>query len=469
MTAIHWFRRDLRLSDNLALNAASQSGENNILLFIFDPTIYHGRHSSAPRMAFMLKALTALEEALEKHGSHLIIRHGNPRQILPEFIRETGASALYFNRDYTPFARKRDAAIVESCGIQSYSFDDGLLLAPGQVVKADGNPFTVFTPFKKQWLLQPKADSVAPQNHFHDVENIPQQGLPTLADLGFNRTIDVPEASELAAQKRLNTFLTHQVYDYSTGRDRLPASSDDDTLGGSSFLSPYLRFGLISPRQVYWAAREAYQQRHNYEAQSSVETWVSELVWREFYMHILYYFPHAAKGNYRRQYDALEWRHAPNELQAWKDGQTGYPIVDAAMRQLKSMGWMPNRARMIVASFLTKDLLIDWREGEKHFMNWLIDGDPAANNGGWQWTAGTGTDAQPYFRIFNPVSQSQKFDPDGIYIRRWVPELRGVPTKYIHAPWEMENPPDLYPPPIVDHAFARERTLAAFNAIKDWS
>jgi deoxyribodipyrimidine photo-lyase len=190
---------------------------------------------------------------------------------------------------------------------------------------------------------------------------------------------------------------------------------------------------------------------------------VSELVWREFYVHILYHFPHVLKRNFRDNYEHVEWRDAPDELQAWKDGLTGYPVVDAAMRQLTAMGWMPNRARMIVASFLCKDLMIHWQEGERYFMQWLIDGDPAANNGGWQWTAGVGTDAQPYFRIFNPVSQSQKFDPDGTYIRRWIPELRDVPAKYIHAPWEMDTPPVDYPAPIVDHDFARERTLAAFK------
>ena len=195
-------------------------------------------------------------------------------------------------------------------------------------------------------------------------------------------------------------------------------------------------------------------------------TWINELIWREFYMHILYHFPHVDRGNFRSEYDALPWRDAPDDLQAWKEGQTGYPIIDAAMRQLAQTGWMPNRARMIVASFLTKDLLIHWQEGERHFLHWLIDGDPAANNGGWQWAAGTGTDAQPYFRIFHPVSQSHKYDPNGDYIRRWIPELRDVPARSIHAPWQMASPPPHYPQPIVDHALARERTLAVFKSLK---
>jgi deoxyribodipyrimidine photo-lyase len=198
---------------------------------------------------------------------------------------------------------------------------------------------------------------------------------------------------------------------------------------------------------------------------SLVVTWVNELIWREFYMHILYHFPHVNRGSFRPQYDSLAWRDAPDELQAWKAGRTGYPVVDAALRQLTQIGWMPNRARMIVASFLTKDLLINWQAGELHFMHWLIDGDPAANNGGWQWAAGSGTDAQPYFRIFNPVTQSRKYDPNGEYIRRWVPELRTISNTAIHTPWEIDRPPAGYPAPVVDHAMARERALAVYRAM----
>jgi deoxyribodipyrimidine photo-lyase len=240
----------------------------------------------------------------------------------------------------------------------------------------------------------------------------------------------------------------------------------NQTEAGTSYLSPYFRFGLLSPRQVYWAAQKARTEIASPSRQNSIEAWVSELIWREFYMHILHFFPHVMGSSFRPKYDQLAWRYAEGELQAWQAGMTGYPVVDAAMRQLKTIGWMHNRARMIVASFLTKHLLMDWREGERHFMRWLIDGDPAANNGGWQWVAGTGTDAQPYFRIFNPISQSQKFDPAGIYIRRWIPELRDVPTQYIHAPHQMPTTPRHYPPPIVDHAFARARALAAYQAIK---
>lgn len=466
---LFWFRRDLRLSDNTALNAALESGSPIIPLFIFDEAVYNSRWASPPRLCFMLKALHALDASLREEGSRLLIGQGDPREVLPQLVETSGAVGLYLNRDYTPYARKRDAEVEAALSIPVHAYDDAALLPPGAVLKSDGTPFTVFTPFKKRWLLIPKMAVAAhtKAHPFRQAEGFEYPPVPDLADLGFEPTIAVPEATEAEALRRLDEFLGGRAYDYAEGRNRLAAENSDDTRPSSSFLSPYLRFGLLSPRQAYWGAREAYQQAQDAGGRESLETWVSELVWRDFYMHILYHFPHVLKGSFRPEYDKLDWRHAPEDLQAWKEGRTGYPVVDAAMRQLQAMGWMPNRARMIVASFLTKDLLIDWREGERHFMQWLIDGDPAANNGGWQWSAGTGTDAQPYFRIFNPVAQSEKFDPDGRYIRRWIPELRDVPADYIHAPWEMPRPPARYAHPIIDHIFARERTLAAFKAVRE--
>lgn len=464
MTAIHWFRRDLRLNDNLALQAALDSGEAVIPLFIFDDAVLKSKRSGASRMAFLLKALASLDESLRAYGAHLVIRRGDPYEVLAKIIAETGACKLYFNRDYTPFARRRDDAIEESLRISICNFDDEVLLAPGQVIKSDGSPFMVYTPFKKQWKALPKPEKVIFQpGSFLALES---QALPSLHELGFAVTIDLPEASESAARRRLDAFIAAPIYTYAETRNNLTPDPFNDSRMETSCLSPYLRFGMLSPRQAYWAAREAYQRMDDPKKRDSVETWVDEIIWREFYVHVMAHFPHVDKSSFRPEYDRLEWRDASDELQAWKDGQTGYPVVDAAMRQLKAIGWLPNRARMIVASFLTKDLLIDWREGERYFMQHLIDGDPAANNGGWQWTAGTGTDAQPYFRIFNPVSQSRKFDPDGHYIRRWIPELADVPDAFIHMPWEMDNPPQQYPPPMIDHEFARERTLAAFNVLK---
>ncbi|MBI5929010.1 MAG: deoxyribodipyrimidine photo-lyase [Chloroflexi bacterium] len=464
---IHWFRRDLRLHDNLALEAAFHTGAPILPIFIFDPAILKSDWSGVPRLAFLLQALNSLDQVLQIWGGKLLVRIGDPRHVLPMIIQETGATKLFFNKDYSPFAEKRDQQIVESVNIAVATFDDAVLQTPGTVIKADGEPYTVFTPFKRQWLAHAKTpitENYLAGGRFYCLDDMGH--VPSLKDLGFGQSeTEIPEASEQKAADLLHHFMQKTIQEYAEQRNIL-AADRNQSQAGTSYLSPYFRFGLLSPRQVYWAARRAYSDITSPVAKESIETWVSELVWREFYMHILHFFPHVIGGSFQRKYDRLAWRYVPDELAAWQAGMTGYPVVDAAMRQLKAIGWMHNRARMIVASFLTKDLLIDWREGERHFMQWLIDGDPAANNGGWQWAAGTGTDAQPYFRIFNPQAQSEKFDPEGVYIRCWLPELRDVPTQFIHAPHLMSNPPGDYPAPIVEHALARRRALIAYQSVK---
>lgn len=468
---IFWFRRDLRLDDNIGLHEAIETGQPVIPLYIIDPRIQKSERYSPARMAFLLSALEAVDKRLNAYNTQLLVRHGNPHKILSELIEETGADKLYFNADYTPFSAKRDASIQDDLSIEVKAFDDALLIPPGRVMKDDGDPYVVFTPFKKRWneKSKPAISTVElSPNNFYNISDLQNDGIPTHEQLDIQTAIPIPRADEAYAQERLANFVKSEIEDYSTARNYLPIDPfDDDRPEGSSFLSPYFRLGILSPRQAYWSARGKYANVKTKSIRDSIETWVSELTWREFYMHIMTHFPHVDRGNFRPTYDTLEWRTEPDELQAWKDGKTGFPIIDAPMRQLKAIGWMPNRARMIVASFLTKDLLIHWQEGEKHFMQYLLDGDPAANNGGWQWAAGTGTDAQPYFRIFNPMSQSKKFDKDGEYIRHWIPELRDVPTKYIHEPWMMDTPPNDYPEPIVDHKFARERTLEAFKQAKE--
>lgn len=468
---IFWFRRDLRLQDNLGFKAALDSGQPVIPLFILDPAILKSPRIGAPRLKFMLDALQSLSTELHKHQRGILIRHGDPLNVLQSLIKETDAGHLFFNADYTPFARKRDDAIRSALKIDVHSFHDRLLAVPGDVLKDDGEPYKVYTPFKNKWrkLLKPDRpeDYDISSEHLHTLEGIQSEGIPTLADLGLEDTINTPEASAEEATRILSDYMSKPVYAYKEGRNTLanpPVKQSESPLTQTSFLSPYIRFGLISLRQIYWSARDAYAETQSSERQDSVSTFVNEIIWHEFYTHILYFFPQVKTANFHEKYDDVAWRNSDEDLKAWKDGQTGYPVVDAAMRQLKATGWMHNRARMIVASFLTKDLLIDWRAGELHFMQWLLDGDLAANNGGWQWAAGTGTDAQPYFRIFNPVSQSKKFDPDGAFIRSWIPELRDVPDKFIHVPWEMDTPPKDYPAPIVDHGEARERTLDAFKA-----
>lgn len=452
---IHWFRRDLRLSDNNALQAAFKTGAPVMPVFILDLAICNSPRFGPPRMAFLARALQSLDESLRVRGSRLIIRQGQPASVLREVAAATGASAVFFNRDYTPYARRRDALIARD--FKAYSFDDAVLLPPGTVLKPTGDPYTVYTPFMRRWKSLRKPEVLVEV----DGRFYPHEEPEWQPEVWWDGPL--PEASEQAAQARLKAFVEEPIYHYEATRNKLMI--DPSAEFSTSCLSPYLRFGLLSPRQVYAAARIAYQRAEGTEDRQSVETWVNELIWREFYVHIMAHFPQVNRHSFRPKYDQMEWNDSPEDFAAWQNGLTGYPVVDAAMRQLKAIGWMPNRARMITASFLTKDLFIDWRKGERHFMNWLIDGDPAANNGGWQWTAGTGTDAQPYFRIFNPVEQSKKFDPDGAYIRHWVPELRDVPAKYIHEPWKMDTPPVHYPAPIVDHAAAREAALAAYKAL----
>ncbi len=455
---IHWFRGDLRLSDNTALQAAFDRGLPVLPLFIVDPVIVNSPYFGLPRMALLVRALESLDRDLQARGSRLMIRQGSPVAVLHQVAEQTNAQAVYFNRDYTPYARRRDAEAADSLAVNVRSFDDAILLPPGAVMKADGNPYTVFTPFLRQWKQHPKPHLTSGENgSFYAVE-----APDWWPDYHWNGAL--PEASEWAAQARLADFARGPIFTYGDTRNLLTPDPFEQT--DTSGLSPYLRFGLLSPRQAYWAAREAYTQAETDQTRCSVETWVNELAWREFYVHILAHFPHVLRGSFRPQYNRLNWRDAPDDFAAWKEGRTGFPVVDAAMRQLKAVGWMPNRARMIVASFLTKDLLIDWRKGERHFMHWLIDGDLASNNGGWQWAAGTGTDAQPYFRIFNPVMQSKKYDPTGAYIRRWVPELDNVPDRYLHEPWKMDHPPADYPAPIVNHDTVRQRALAAYKAVE---
>jgi deoxyribodipyrimidine photo-lyase len=471
MTVIHWFRRDLRLDDNRAFHAALRSGEQIVPVFIFDPAILASPRTGAPRVAFLLNALRSLDKTLRAHGGRLLIRYGDPAVVLPPLVRSIRASAVYAHADYSPFAQRRESTVAHTLGVPLRVVDDVLLRAPGDVMALSGEPYRVFTPFMNSWrkLPAPPRPATLPIDAgvFYPLVGIENPGVPELAELGIVSTITVPVADSRIARQRLETFVNGPIYAYGHSRNALindPFGADPAV--GTSYLSPYLRFGLLSPRVVYWAAQEALTAAPDDDARAAVNTWINELIWREFYAHILYHFPHVDRGNFRREYDALQWRDAPQEFAAWQRGETGYPVVDAAMRQLRQIGWMPNRARMIVASFLTKDLLIHWQTGEQHFMQWLIDGDPAANNGGWQWAAGTGTDAQPYFRIFNPVAQGHTYDPQGEYVRHWVPELRDVPNRHLHAPWRMDVPPANYPPPIVDHTAARQRTLAAFKAIK---
>jgi deoxyribodipyrimidine photo-lyase len=469
-TAIWWIRRDLRLSDNQVLSAALESAQQVIPVFIIDPALIGSRHASQKRLAFLWAGLRQMETDLRNAGSRLILRQGEPLEALEQLVDQSGAQQIYAQADYSPYAIRRDNRVADRLPLELISGTS--LRQPQSVLKSDGTPYTVFTPYMKVWRALPlpaAGEALPPPSSIPTPGHLASEPVPTSPTLPAEMPF---EAGEAQAQRRLQAFTGGEqppIFDYADQRNRMD-------LQGTSQLSPYLKFGMLSPRQAIIAAGSAIQDAPDAESRKGAETWLNELIWREFYISILYHFPFVLKSSFRESLRDIHWNNDRADFDAWCQGRTGYPIVDAAMRQLSQTGWMHNRARMIVASFLVKDLLIDWRWGEGWFMQHLVDGDPAANNGGWQWTAGTGTDAAPYFRIFNPILQSQKFDPAGEYIRRWVPELAVLPDKYIHTPWQ--TPPELqkqlgcvirkdYPPPIIDHSFARNRTLVAYNIARE--
>ena len=465
---LHWFRRDLRLQDNTALNAALETGQPVICVFVLDETMLASDQLGVPRLKLLLAALHALDAALRDHGSRLVVRRGQPLAVLSALVSEFDASALYFNADYTPLATRRDRPVTPALPVPVHPYDDVVIQPPGSVRTLGDTPYKVFTPFKRTWWQRPKP-SVQPLavGTFARLSAEQAGGLPDLHDLGLSTGVDLPDARPEAARQRLGAFAGGPICDYAAGRDWLRANPFDDATSSTSAISCYLRLGMLSPRQAWAAGSDALDLADARERQS-VETWLTQLAWRDFFTHILALFPHVDHAPFREAYAALPWRTAADELAAWQAGQTGFPVVDAAMRQLNTLGWMHNRARLIVSSFLTKHLLIDWQDGERYFMRLLIDGDPAVNNGNWQWAAGTGTDAQPFFRIFNPVSQSKKFDRHGDYIRYWVPELRDLPDQLIHEPWKMSTPPKGYPPPMLDLDAGRERALRAFDVVRQY-
>lgn len=445
MNAIWWIRRDLRLTDNAALQAALATG-SVIPTFILDPAF---SHSSMRRKDFLYEGLYALDRDLRERGSYLVVRQGKPAEVLQRLIYETHAEAIYAEEDFTPYALRRDQQVARQLPLQLVHGQT--VHYPNDILKANGKPYTVFTAYSKVWKAR-----LPSSLRLNDAPSqIPMPvGIRSEALPGYKVSPLFP-AGEQEALVRLEEFLYQRIYDYARDRDRMDLDS-------TSALSPYLHFGMLGLRQAVHAALHAIHQARDKTSRQNAETWLNELIWREFYIQTLFHFPFVSEQAFNPALTNIAWQNEESAWEAWKAGQTGVPIVDAAMRQLKEVGWMHNRARMIVASYLVKDLLIDWRWGERYFMQELLDGDQAANNGGWQWTAGTGTNAAPYFRIFNPVLQSKKFDPHGDYIRKWVPELRHVPRNEIHAPWEHGIKVAGYPErPVVERD--QERTMNAYR------
>jgi deoxyribodipyrimidine photo-lyase len=464
--ALVWFRRDLRDYDHAALHAALEANRAVHCAFIFDTEILDELGSRADRrVTFIWESVRELKAAFEARGGGLHVLHGRAREEIPRLARNLGVVAVYANRDYEPRAIARDEEVAQrlrDAGIDFRTRKDQVIFELDEVRTRAGDAFSVFTPYKRAWLAKLEPRHVAPLEIDRLASRLARAApnpMPALKALRFERA-DPALPAGMSGGARLWTAFRKRLAGYAAQRD-FPA------LDATSQLSVHLRFGTISLRELVRHARA----RRN----PGAETWLSELIWREFYFAILAARPGVVDHAFRHAYDALEWENDEAGFRAWCEGRTGYPLVDAAMRELNATGAMHNRLRMVVASFLVKDLGIDWRRGERYFAEKLLDYDLAANNGGWQWCASTGCDAQPWFRIFNPITQSRRFDPEGAYIRRRIPELARVPDAQVHAPWEMAPLEQQaagciigrdYPAPFVLHEEARRRTLARYGAVK---
>lgn len=466
-----WIRRDLRLYDHHALSAALKSEGNTFVAFIFDKNILSKLHNrSDNRISFIIDSLLEIETNMNKHGASLIIRYGDPKVEIPKLIEEFKICNLYFNRDYEPYAKKRDQEItktLEKRNVKVISFKDHVFFEKNEILNGQREIYKVFTPYKNKWIETFRAQESVTQNYKCNLKKLhPYQNSNSILKKDWLKIIDFEKTSNSLVQggtsqalKKLKTFSKY-IANYKEGRD-IPS------LNQTSALSPYIRMGNISIRDMIRLSI-----KNNDEGSKA---WLSEIIWRDFYQVILDVFPKVENHCYKAEYDKIKWQGTPKLFKLWCEGQTGYPIVDAAMRCLNHTGLMHNRLRMVVASFLTKTLLIDWRKGEQYFAEKLLDYDMAANNGGWQWSSSTGVDAQPYFRIFNPYNQSGKFDPEGKFIKQWCPELKEFSQKLIHYPHESEIDEQMkakciigknYPHPIVSYKEQKEKALAMFKSIK---
>ncbi|GGN20067.1 deoxyribodipyrimidine photo-lyase [Halarchaeum nitratireducens] len=464
---LFWHRQDLRLHDNRGLAAAADAaeGEAVIPVFVFDDDVL--AYGSDRRVAFMLEALAELRDAYRARGSDLLVRRGDPSGVLPDLALERDVDAVHWNADYSGLAQERDEAVADAlsaAGVETHRHHDAVIHEPGDIRTNAGDPYQVYTYFWKKWRDRDKPDPFdAPGAD--SLAAVAGDDLPAIDALGFDEPdIDLPRAGHDAAAARLDRFCDADVYDYTDGRE-YPARE------GTARVSQDLAYGTLGPREAYARTAEAMTGADDEGEREGVDEFQSQLAWREFYAQVLYFNPEVVSENYDDYEHPIPWRNDADEIAAWKAGETGYPIVDAGMRQLKREGYVHNRVRMVVASFLTKDLLTDWRVGYAHFREHLVDHDTANDNGGWQWAASTGTDAQPYFRIFNPQTQGERYDPDAAYIRDYVPELADVPAAKIHEWPELDaaERTDLapgYPAPIVDHGERREAAIEAFETAR---
>jgi deoxyribodipyrimidine photo-lyase len=462
-TSVLWLRRDLRLHDHPALHAARAQSDQVVVVFCFDRALLEGRHASGARTQFLLECLAELNGELRRRGSRLFVRHGHPPRELAALARTVDADTVHVTADVGPYARRRQRQaqqMLATVGVSLQAHPGLFAVDALEPIRTQaGDPYTVFTPFHRRWLDEPRRPVLgAPRSLAAPPDGVAAGALPTLGELGLEQDVTEPApGGERAAQAALRRFLNGPVEDYGDGRNGLDGQS-------VSRLSPYLHFGCLSPRQV----------EEGLPGGSGADAFRRQVCWRDFYAAVLGHFPANARQEFQERYrGTLAWRADSDRFDAWREGRTGYPVVDAAMRQLRREGWMHNRGRLVVGSFLTKDLGIDWRWGERWFMRMLLDGDEASNNGNWQWIASVGVDPQPpYRRMLSPTRQQERFDPGGGYVRRYVPELRDVPDRYLAEPWMM--PPGVqeqarcrigtdYPEPIVDHAQARREALDRYR------
>ena len=427
--SIFWFRRDLRLNDNKALTAALNSGTTVLPIFIFDTQILDQLAPNDARVTFINQCLEKIHSDLQTMGSGLSVYYGKPREVFQQLLNEFQPKAIFVNRDYEPYALNRDQdieSLLNTHKVSFNSFKDHVIFEKDDIVKSDGKPYLVYTPFMKSWRSKLKASDYAIENDINNDYLLKGTVFPTVSlnDMGFEKS------PQMVLRQNTSSSLL----------DAYEAQRNTPGIAGTSRLGPHLRFGTVSIKKILLLALSAQN-----------DTFLKELIWREFFMQILWHFPDSASRCFKPKYERIIWRNNPEEFQKWCDGQTGYPLVDAGMRELNATGFMHNRVRMLVGSFLCKHLLIDWRLGEAYFASKLLDYEMSSNVGNWQWVAGCGVDAAPYFRIFNPHTQIDKFDSKHIYIKKWVPELSGFD----------------YPEPMVDHKFARERCLKTYKAALD--
>jgi deoxyribodipyrimidine photo-lyase len=444
VTSVLWLRRDLRLRDHPALHAAASEAPV-LAVFVLDPALL--RPAGAARLAFLYRTLRALDADLRAHGSRLFVRRGRPELAIPAVVRQVGAQAVHVSADFGPYGAARDATVEQALGdVALVRTGSPYAVSPGRVLKGDGTPFKVFTPFYRAWVAHgwraPAASSPGRIGWHPGIDGVDIPRDPRLPP-----GLVLPDAGEDAARKAWNAYRTGNLASYASDRDR-------PDLDRTSRMSVYLKWGSLHPRTLLA------------DLGTRDEIFRKELAWREFYGHVLHHWPESAREYFQPQFKRMAWARPDDAFDAWCAGRTGYPIVDAGMRQLLGEGWIHNRVRMIVASFLVKDLHVEWQHGARHFMRHLVDADLAANQHGWQWTAGTGTDAAPYYRVFNPITQGRKFDPDGEYVRRWIPELREIAGPAVHEPWTLADPPAKYPEPIVDHAVERRVALANYQDVR---